>query len=224
MPFRILKWGLSHARILVKAYTVFLILWALFWTVVIVAIPIYYLPTSHYNESPLGLFLAGLVLFSIFVLLPFLPLYYYYRKSSMVHPKPPVTIKEKVLDPYLVSVREKFADAESYFRGERVQWGPVIVDMFDAVMLTLQRLVIDLKGVAPIEDLRKEKKLYFDTLANILSKEGVLNPEDRKELEILKDLRNRIVHEDYRPAREHAEWAYSVVKKFISKHYNEVFK
>ncbi|MEM2050487.1 MAG: hypothetical protein QXZ11_05135 [Thermoproteota archaeon] len=124
----------------------------------------------------------------------------------------------------MVSVREKFADAESYFRGEKVQWGPVIVDMFDAVMLVLQRLVIDLKGVAPIESLRKEKKLYFDVLANILDKEGVLKPEDRKELEILKDLRNRIVHEDYRPAKEHALWAYNVVKRFIAKHYDEVFK
>jgi len=97
--------------------------------------------------------------------------------------------------------------------------------MFDAVMLALQRLVIDSKGgVALIEDLRREKKLYFDTLANVLSKEGVLSPEDRKELEILKDLRNRIVHEDYRPAKEHAVWAYNLVKKFISKHYDEVFK
>lgn len=222
MPFRILKWGLKHSRILVKAYTAFLILWTVFWFLLMITMPIYYLSKNSYD--PVSLFSANLIIFLLFVLPPFLPLYYYYRKSFKVSPKPAVIREGKVLDPYLVSVREKFADAESYFRGERVQWGPVIVDMFDAVMLVLQRLVIDLKGVAPIEDLRKEKKLYFDALANILSREGVLNPEDRKELEILKDLRNRIVHEDYRPAREHAEWAYNVVKRFVSKHYSEVFK
>ncbi|MBO3839812.1 MAG: hypothetical protein QXM98_02720 [Thermoproteota archaeon] len=54
--------------------------------------------------------------------------------------------------------------------------------VYDTVMLALQRLVVDLKSFAPIEDLRKEK-LYFDALANILSRKGVLNPEDRKELE-----------------------------------------
>ncbi|MEM3465907.1 MAG: hypothetical protein QW566_05485 [Candidatus Jordarchaeales archaeon] len=222
MPFRVLKWGLRNPRRLVKAYTVFFILWTMFWIIVMITIPIYYLSTQSYDSA--SLFSASLIILLFFILPPFIPLYYYYRKSFKVSPKPPVAREEKVLDPYLVSVREKFADAESYFRGEKVQWGPVIVDMFDAVMLVLQRLVIDLKGVAPIESLRKEKKLYFDVLANILDKEGVLKPEDRKELEILKDLRNRIVHEDYRPSKEHALWAYNVVKRFISKHYDEVFK
>jgi hypothetical protein len=223
MVFGFLRWGFKHPRALVKAYTLFFVAWTVFWVVVIVALPFYYL-SIDLSTSPSTLFSASLIILLIFILPPFLPLYYYYRRSSKVPQKTLVVKEEKVLDPYLASVREKFADAESYFRGERVQWGPVIVDMFDAVMFALQRLVIDLKGVEPIEGLRKEKKLYLDSLANILSREGVLNPEDRKELEILRDLRNRIVHEDYRPAREHAVWAYNVAKRFISKHYSEVFR
>jgi len=219
MVFESLKWGLKHPKILVKAYTLIFIIWTAFWILVLFA----YDYENPKGESFSVLLFASLFILLIFVLPPFLPLYYYYRKSYRTTPKPPVLTKEKVLDPYLASVREKFSDAESYFRGERVQWGPVIVDMFDAVMLTLQRLVIDAKGIEPIEELRKEKKLYFDSLASILSREGILKPEDLKELSILKDLRNRIVHEDYRPAREHAVWAYNVVKRFISKYYTDVF-
>jgi enamine deaminase RidA (YjgF/YER057c/UK114 family) len=63
--------------------------------------------------------------------------------------------------------------------------------MFEAVMLTLQRMVVDKKGVTTLEELRKQKKLYFDTLVNILEKEG-LKLEDVKDLEILKDLRNKL--------------------------------
>jgi hypothetical protein len=223
MALGFLRWGFKHPRVLVKAYTLFFIAWTVFWVVVIVALPFYYLSTDP-SAAPSNLFSASLIILLIFILPPFLPLYYYYRRSSKALPKVPAVKEEKVLDPYLASVREKFTDAESYFRGERVQWGPVIVDMFDAVMFALQRLVIDLKGVEPIESLRKEKKLYLDSLVNILSREEVLKPEDRKELEILRDLRNRVVHEDYRPAREHAVWAYNVVKRFVSEYYSEVFR
>ncbi|MGC9202922.1 MAG: hypothetical protein ACP5HX_09685, partial [Thermoproteota archaeon] len=91
-------------------------------------------------------------------------------------------------------------------------------------MLTLQRLVIDKKGVKPIEELRRERKLYFDSLISILkNEEKILDPEDLKELEILRDLRNRVVHENYRPTRDNAIWAYNLVKRFVSKYYPDVF-
>ncbi len=118
---------------------------------------------------------------------------------------------------------EKFREAESYFRGERILWGPVIVLLYDALLLALQRIVIDVKGLEPIGELRKQRRLYLHTLVKILSDEGIIDPRDMKDLELLRDLRNRVVHEDYHPSREHAEWAYSVVKRIISKYFPDLF-
>jgi hypothetical protein len=135
-----------------------------------------------------------------------------------------VKMKEKVLDPYLATVRESILEAESYFKGEKgVSWGPVIVHLFNAVLFTLQRLVIDKKGVKPIEGLRREKKVYFDSLISILEDEKILDPEDLKELEILRDLRNRVVHESYPPTRDNAIWAYNLVRRFVLKYYPDIF-
>jgi hypothetical protein len=172
------------------------------------------------------LLLSGFIMLLIFIAPPFLPLYYYYRKQSTLKPEVSVETKakEKVLDPYLASVKENILEVESYFKGEKgISWGPVIVHLFDAVMLTLQRLVIDKKGVKPIEELRRERKLYFDNLISILKdEEKILDPEDLKELEILRDLRNRVVHENYRPTKDNVIWAYNLVRRFVLKYYPDV--
>jgi hypothetical protein len=131
-------------------------------------------------------------------------------------------IEQKTLDPYLVNIKEKFHEVAEFFKGKRFSWAPVVILMFEAVMLTLQRMVVDKKGVTTLEELRKQKKLYFDTLVNILEKEG-LKLEDVKDLEILKDLRNKVEHEGFKPSKEEALWSYSIVKNFISKYYPQIF-
>jgi len=120
--------------------------------------------------------------------------------------------------------RRRFAEVSKYFKGEKgVLWGPVVLS-FDAVMCALQRAVIDVKGIRVIEQLRREKRLYFDTLVKILKDEGLIGTDELKELEILKDLRNRVVHEDYHPTKQHALWAYEVARTFIAKRYPEALK
>ncbi|MGB9760851.1 MAG: hypothetical protein ACPLZG_13560 [Thermoproteota archaeon] len=223
-PLKVLRWGLRHKKILVKVYTFSFIIWALFWIMLIIVA----CTSEEMSKYSLPvLLLSGFVMLLIFIVPPFLPLYYYYYKQSKLKPEVSVEtkVKEKVLDPYLSSVKENVFEVESYFKGEKgISWGPVIVHLFDAVMLTLQRLVIDKKGVKPIEELRRERKLYFDSLISILkNEEKILDPEDLKELEILRDLRNRVVHENYRPTRDNAIWAYNLVKRFVSKYYPDVF-
>jgi len=221
-----LKWGLRHRRVLVKLYTLGCITWVI--VVITICVDLIMKDLSRFSISLfLGYGLAGLILAAP----PFLPLYYFYIKAASTYGKTmkehvEIIARKKVLDPYLVSVKERIYEAESYFRGEKgISWGPVIRLFFDALMSTLQRLVIDIKGVKPIEELRKERKLYFDNLIRILNREGnILNPDDVKDLEILRDLRNRVVHEDYRPSKDHAIWAYNVIKRFISKYYPEVFE
>jgi hypothetical protein len=221
-PLKVLRWGLRHKKNLVKGYTFSFIIWALFWIMMVVA----YTPEGMSKYSLPILLLTDFVILLIFVAPPFLPLYYYYRKQSTLKPEVSVETKakEKVLDPYLASVKENILEVESYFKGEKgISWGPVIVHLFDAVMLTLQRLVIDKKGVKPIEELRRERKLYFDNLISILKdEEKILDPKDLKELEILRDLRNRVVHENYRPTKDNVIWAYNLVRRFVLKYYPDV--
>lgn len=130
--------------------------------------------------------------------------------------------KQEILDPYLVSVREKFLEVGEYFKGIRFSWGPVVILLFEAVMLTLQRIIIDKKGTKAIEQLKKEKKIYFDILVKILEKEDVV-VKNVKNLEILKDLRNRVEHEGYKPSKDEAVWAYNITKEFISQYYPNIF-
>lgn len=129
---------------------------------------------------------------------------------------------QSILDPYLVSVREKFLEVGEYFKGRRFSWGPVVILLFEAVMLTLQRIIIDKKGVKSVEQLRKEKKLYFDILVKILEREGV-KVKNIRDLEILKDLRNKVEHEGFKPSKEDAVWAYNTAKNFISQYYPKIF-
>ncbi|MEM2293835.1 MAG: hypothetical protein QXX41_11220, partial [Nitrososphaerota archaeon] len=60
------------------------------------------------------------------------------------------------------------------------------------------------------------------TLSKMLKDNNVIDEEDTKNLEILRDLRNRIVHEDYHPSKEQALWVVNFTKTFITKHYPEL--
>ena len=207
-----IAWGLKHRRILVRIYTICCLLWLF---ILCLSLGYYVISKASYDALATAIF--GILLFGV---VPLLPLYFLKRREVSKKEVSPA-----VLDPYLASVKEKFAEISQYFRGEKgVLWGPVVVLAFDAVMSAMQRMIIDVKGVKVIEQLRREKRLYFDTLAKILRDEGLVEPDELKELEILKDLRNRIVHEDYHPTKHHALWAYEVARKFIAKRYANVLK
>lgn len=134
---------------------------------------------------------------------------------------PPREEVAELLDPYLTDVKEKLLEAEEYLKGKKISTGIIVTLCYEAVMTTLQRMIIDKKGMEPIEELRREKKIYFNSLVNILRSSGV-SVENITELEILRDLRNRVVHEGYRPTERNAKWAYEVAKKFILKYYPKV--
>ena len=127
------------------------------------------------------------------------------------------------MDPYLDSVKEKFVEAGSYLEERRFSRGIVINLLWDAIMTTLQRMVIDKKGLKVLEQLRKDKKIYFETLISILRKDDV-EISNVMELDILRDLRNRVVHEGYRPTEQNVKWAYETVKTFILQCYPEIFQ
>ena len=74
-------------------------------------------------------------------------------------------------------------------------------------------------GVKVIEEYRARKQLHISALAKILKEKGVLTDEELKDIEIFKDLRNRVVHEDYHPTKEQARWTAELVQKIIRKHY-----
>jgi len=135
----------------------------------------------------------------------------------------PVRNHRKLLDPWLQSVKEKFSEARDYIEGSRVSRGIVVKLLFDAVITTFQRMIIDRKGFNVLEQLRKGKKLYFNSLISILRKDGV-EIENITELDILRDLRNRIEHEGYRPTEQDVKWAYQTAQAFIMKYYPEVFQ
>ncbi|MEZ0346101.1 MAG: DUF4145 domain-containing protein [Infirmifilum sp.] len=102
---------------------------------------------------------------------------------------------------------------------------PIISMVHDALLAALQKLLIDVKGaegVSIIEQLRRDRKLHLSTLARMLRDAGAIDEEDLKNIEILRDLRNRVVHEDYHPSREQAKWALKFVETFIRKRYPDV--
>ncbi|MEM3569870.1 MAG: hypothetical protein QXU11_07145 [Thermoproteota archaeon] len=85
--------GLKHPRVLVKAYTVFFILWAVVWLLVVIAD----FSANLSDLDSLSLFSASVIILLLFVLPPFTPLYYYYRRSLEVHPKPTAARREEFL-------------------------------------------------------------------------------------------------------------------------------
>jgi len=88
---------------------------------------------------------------------------------------------------------------------------------YDAILFVLQQKVADVLGMNSLIKLRKERKLSLGELLKELARAGIeLDDELRKELDTLRDLRNRIVHEGFRASKGNAEWALTVAKKLIT--------
>lgn len=77
------------------------------------------------------------------------------------------------LDSYLLWVKERIIEARDYLKGRKPFLGITISLLFDTLSLTLQRIVIDRKGISIIDQMRKEKKIYFDTFVGIFRQESV---------------------------------------------------
>ncbi|MEM1661085.1 MAG: hypothetical protein QXR17_08130 [Candidatus Bathyarchaeia archaeon] len=204
-------WGIRHKRLAIKIYTILCIIWLIILVIAII---------SHVSLRPTLENVGGGVATVIILGLPPIAVIAYLKRREGKR------LKEIGVDPYLLSAREKVIAMERYFRGETsVSWSPIITLAHDALLSALQRMVIDLKGsegVSMIEQLRREKKLYLSTLSRILKDSDVISEREMMDLEILRDLRNRIVHEDYHPSREQAQWALNLAKTFLKKHYPQL--
>jgi len=204
-------WGIRHKHLAIKIYTILCIIWLII--LVMAAI-------SHISLRPTLEGIGGGVATVIILGLPPIAVIAYLKRREGKR------LKEVGVDPYLLSAREKVIAMERYFRGETsVSWSPIITLAHDALLSALQRMVIDLKGsdgVSMIEQLRREKKLYLSTLSRILKDSDVISEREMMDLEILRDLRNRIVHEDYHPSKEQAQWALNLAKTFLKKHYPQL--
>jgi len=204
-------WGIRHKRLAIKIYTILCIIWLII--LVMAAI-------SHVSLRPTLEGIGGGIATAIILGLPPIAVIAYLKRREGKR------LKEVGIDPYLLSAREKVIAMERYFRGETsVSWSPIITLAHDALLSALQRMVIDLKGsdgVSMIEQLRREKKLYLSTLSRILKDSDVISEREMMDLEILRDLRNRIVHEDYHPSKEQAQWALNLAKTFLKKHYPQL--
>lgn len=209
-------WGLRHRRLIVRVYTVLCLAWLLLLIGVCSSLIV--------SNPSLGYIAANVI---TIVLLGFPPIgVIAYLKGREEKGRAKKMIRQRIVDPYLISAKEKITAMERYFEGETsVSWSPIITLAHDSLISVLQRMIIDLKGsegVPILEQLRREKKLYMHTLARLLKESGVIDEEEMKNLEILRDIRNRVVHEDYHPSREQALWALNFVKTFVLKHYPEL--
>ena len=129
------------------------------------------------------------------------------------------------LDPYLSRVREIIREVESYLRSESgTSWSRAISLLYDAVTLTLQKLVIDIKGINAVERMEREEEQHFDNLINILQEEGKITSEEITQLEILRDLQDKVANGNYRPSRGDVSDAFERAAAFIKKRYPEVIK
>jgi len=204
-------WGIRHKHLAIKIYTILCIIWLIILVIATI---------SHVSLRPTLENVGGGVATAIILGLPPIAVIAYLKRREGKR------LKEVGIDPYLLSAREKVIAMERYFRGETsVSWSPIITLAQDALLSALQRMVIDLKGgegVSMIEQLRREKKLYLSTLSRILKDSDVISEREMMDLEILRDLRNRIVHEDYHPSREQAQWALNLTKTFLKKHYPQL--
>ncbi|MEM1738208.1 MAG: hypothetical protein QXF72_02495 [Nitrososphaerota archaeon] len=204
-------WGLRHRRLAIRIYTLLCSMWLL----LLATFYFSFIIANVTLESAIG----GIILVFMLGFPPLIPIIYLRRREEK-------KVKEVRIDPYLSSAKEKALAMERYFKGETsVSWSPIITLAHDALISILQRMLIDLKGseaISIIEQLRREKKLYLHTLSKMLKDNNVIDEEDMKNLEILRDLRNRIVHEDYHPSKEQALWVVNFTKTFITKHYPEL--
>jgi len=204
-------WGIRHKHLAIKIYTILCIIWLIILVIAII---------SHVSLRPTLENVGGGVATVIILGLPPIAVIAYLKRREGKR------LKEVGIDPYLLSAREKVIAMERYFKGETsVSWSPIITLAHDALLSALQRMVIDFKGsegVSMIEQFRREKKLYLSTLSRILKDSDVISEREMMDLEILRDLRNRIVHEDYHPSREQAQWALNLAKTFLKKHYPQL--
>ena len=210
-------------NLLMKIAVVIYILWAF---LIILALVYGLFQGSIYIDT----FVLG---FLLLVVLPGFPLFYLYRgriKRSLIRALSSLKISREVLkkkqplDPYLVSLRHRITSMRRYFKGETsVSWSPVISLAYEGALSLLQRIIIDKEedGVKFIEKLRSEKKLHLSFLASELRQRNMITEEEFKSLEILRDLRNRVVHEDYHPTKEQAEWARNLIEEMTRKYYPE---
>ena len=100
-----------------------------------------------------------------------------------------------------------------------------IIYAFKAVMAALEMKIIKVKGMQVLENLRREKKLYMRSLVSTLEKAGVkLTNSIRNELDMLRDIRNKVEHEHYHPSEDEARWAFQLAKKTIRKLLPEVIR
>jgi DNA-binding Lrp family transcriptional regulator len=198
----VISWGLKHRKILVRVYTYTILAWLAF--IVLVSLTASTLePTSRLSTM--------LLVVLLFWMPTLIPLYLLKRRERGKPPSMP--------DPYLASALEKLKAIERYLKGEvSVTWSPVVTLAHDALLTYMQRMLVELKGpdgVKTVEQMRREKKLFLEALARQLAEMDAICEEELKSIEILRDLRNRVVHEDYHPTRAQALWAYNFVKNFI---------
>ena len=208
---RLIIWALKRGGIFLRIYTIVCIIW---W-VILLAVVCYGLSRNPSVESFFTA-LFGITLFGAPLIIPIM----YARYKSLRGSKAPP------LDPFLISVKEKCEAIKKYLKGEvSVTWSPIVSLAHDATLSFLQKLLIDVKGaegVRIIENLRREKKLNISSLVKILRQAGVLSDNEVKELEMLRDLRNRVVHEDFYPSKQQASWAYEVIRDLIAKKYPDI--
>jgi hypothetical protein len=206
--------------LLIKVYTVTYVLWFFIFIAAFIA-------GFKAEQQYINIFVAAFILL---VVLPGIPVVYIYRGSlrnlltgaySRLRGE---RKRRRILDPYLASVNNKMRSMNRYFKGETsVSWSPVISIAYEAMLSLLQRIIIDREpdGIKLIEEFRRDKKLHLSFLAKELKEKGIITEEEFKSLEILRDLRNRVVHEDYHPTKEQAVWAFSLVKTMTKKYYPE---
>jgi len=208
----LILWGLKHSRLFIKIYTIV----CLFWLIILITAFTSYILAKLSIENVLASIFAILIL----GLPPLLVLAFLKRREEKLRRRMPK------VDPYILSAVEKIKAMEKYFKGvTSVSWSPVISMAHDALLALLQKMIIDSKGsegIALIEQLRREKKINLSTLVKILRQFNVIDEDEEKNIEILRDLRNRVVHEDYHPSKEQALWALNLVKTITRKHYPDI--
>jgi len=122
-----------------------------------------------------------------------------------------------LVDPYLLRVinnlrrsREVMVEAPS----------EAVCHAFNAVMNVFQRRIIDEKGVKVLEDLKRRRKMYLDILLKVLKDAGVEIGKDlENQLHMLRELRNKVQHEDYKPTEDETAWALRLAKNVASSWY-----
>lgn len=117
-------------------------------------------------------------------------------------------------DPYARKVRDSLRKAEKFLAEDPNE---TVKAAFSAVIFALQRKVIEVRGFQVLEELRRTRRIFLAPLLDILEKAGVIIDENvKKDLAILRDLRNKVVHDVVTASEEDAKWALNVARKVAS--------